>query len=165
MKPEFYLNITTKLSKKPKLSNAIVRITKAITYFIYAFYPAFLAVLFFTKSPLLLKSILVPFVSFVVLSVARHYINAPRPYEKIEGLVPLYNKKTVGKSFPSRHTFSGFVIGTVALFFNLHIGAEVLVLSLVLAVCRILCGVHYLRDTIVGALFGIASGLIGMLLF
>ncbi len=165
MKPEFYLNITTKLSKKPKLSNAIVRITKAITYFIYAFYPAFLAVLFFTRSPLLLKSILVPFVSFVILSVARHYINAPRPYEKIEGLAPLYNKKTVGKSFPSRHTFSGFIIGTVVTFFSVPIGVAVLIISTLLAVSRVLCGVHFVRDTIVGALFGIASGLIGMLAF
>ena len=142
-----------------------MRITKAITYFIYVFYPAFLAVLFFTKSPLLLKSILVPFVSFVILSVARHYINAPRPYEKIEGLAPLYNKKTVGKSFPSRHTFSGFIIGTVATFFSVPIGVAVLIISTLLAVSRVLCGVHFVRDVIVGAAVGIGFGLIGMLAF
>lgn len=165
MKAEFYLKVTKSLSEKTTLAKAIVDMSRAITLFIYAFYPCFLAAVFILCRESFLKTLLVPFVSFMVLSVARYFINAPRPYEKIEGLEPLYEKKTAGKSFPSRHTFSGFVIGTVALFFNTSFGGFLLLLSLILAVFRVLCGVHFVRDVIVGALFGIVSGVFGMMLF
>lgn len=165
MRAEFYLNITEKLSKNQNLYRAVIGFNKAVTVLIYVFYPVFLGYLLITKNALLLKSILVPAISFLILSVVRYYINAPRPYEKIEGLKPLYNKKTLGKSFPSRHTFSGFIIGTVALFFNVYIGAVVLLLSGLLAICRVLCGVHFMRDVVCGALVGVVFGVVGMMLF
>ena len=164
MKQEFYLNTTQKISKNENLCSAIVGFSKAVTVLIYAFYPCLLGFLLLTKSELLLKIFFVPAVSFAILSVVRYFLNLPRPYEKIEGLVPLYNKKTVGKSFPSRHTFSGFIIGTVTLFVNVYVGVFVLILSALLAVCRVLSGVHFIRDVVVGALVGVGFGAFGMLL-
>lgn len=165
MKAESYIKVTKSLAKNEKISKSIVLINKAATLIIYIFYIAFLGFLALSKDPIFLKTLLVPAISFVVLSVARYYINAPRPYEKIEGLEPLYNKKTVGKSFPSRHTFSGFIIGTVATFFSVPLGAAVLIISALLAVSRVLCGVHFVRDVIAGAVVGIGFGLIGMIAF
>ena len=165
VKAESYIKVTKALAKNKKLSAAVVLINKAATLIIYVFYIAFLGFLALSKDPILLKILLVPASSFVVLSIARYCINAPRPYEKIERLTPLYNKKTLGKSFPSRHTFSGFIIGTVAIFFSVPLGVAVLIISTLLAVSRVLCGVHFVRDVIVGAAVGIGFGLIGMLLF
>ena len=45
----------------------------------------------------------------MVVSVSRKIINEPRPYEKY-GVPPVLDKDTSGKSFPSRHVFSVFVI-------------------------------------------------------
>ena len=49
-------------------------------------------------------------VPFIAVTLLRRLINAKRPYE----LLPFYEtppKNKIGKSFPSRHVFSIFVIG------------------------------------------------------
>ncbi len=164
MKYEFYLKTTQKISKNTNLCRAIVGFNKTVTVLIYMFYPCLLGFLLYSQSQLFWKVFIVPAVSFVILSAVRYLLNFARPYEIIEGLQPLYNKKTVGKSFPSRHTFSGFIIGTVTLFVNVYVGALILILSGLLAICRVLSGVHFIRDVVVGALIGIVFGTLGMLL-
>ncbi len=115
---------------------------------------------------LALRFLTAAFVPFLLVSVLRYVINSERPYEfyhfKENGLpVP---KKKLGKSFPSRHVFSAFLIGTLLLPNAAFAGAVVLILGLLLAVSRVLLGIHFIRDTAVGALLGIVSGLIGMLI-
>ena len=58
----------------------------------------------------------VPAVSFLLVSAFRKHYNAKRPYE-LYGFVPLIKKETKGKSFPSRHVFSIFVIGSSVIWF------------------------------------------------
>ena len=66
-------------------------------------------------------------VPFILVSVFRRVLNAPRPYE----LLPFYNneapKKKKGRSMPSRHVFSAFVIGTTLAFVNPFMGIAVFV--------------------------------------
>ena len=57
----------------------------------------------------------IPGISFVAVSIFRKCYNAKRPYE-IYDFKPLIPKDTIGKSFPSRHVFSIFVIGTTLLY-------------------------------------------------
>ena len=65
---------------------------------------------------------------FVGLSVVRKIINAPRPYEKFD-MPPVLEKDTKGKSFPSRHVFSVFIIA-MTIFYE-QSGAGVLLESIV----------------------------------
>lgn len=99
-------------------------------------------------------------VSFVGLSVVRKIINAPRPYEKFD-MSPVLEKDTKGKSFPSRHVFSVFIIA-MTIFYE-HSGAGVLlgIIGLLLGIVRVLVGVHEPKDIIVGALAGIVCGIVG----
>ncbi len=53
--------------------------------------------------------VIVPFLGFVTLTIVRRIINRPRPYE-VDGIPPLIEKDTSGKSFPSRHVFSAYMI-------------------------------------------------------
>lgn len=161
MKPQFYIDTVNRM-RNGKLGSAIVSIGKAATAFVYIFYPLMLFVLAAVKSPNLLKAIIVPAVSFVLVSLLRYFLNFPRPYEKIEGLTPLYEKKTKGKSFPSRHTFSAFCIATTTLYFNENLGLFVFLVAAILGVCRVLSGVHYIRDVVVGAIIGALLGAVGM---
>ena len=48
-------------------------------------------------------------VAFAAVTLFRKAVNAPRPYETL-GIDPLIEKDTAGRSFPSRHTFSLFMI-------------------------------------------------------
>lgn len=112
--------------------------------------------------PLLSKAILVPAVSFIAVSLLRALINAPRPYEAF-ALPPVIAKDTKGKSFPSRHAFSIFVIGVTFLAACPLplVGWLILALGVCLAVVRVLAGVHFPRDVAAGALLGIACGCLG----
>ena len=100
---------------------------------------------------------------YVAVTVARHIINAKRPYEVYDFYdVPPKDKK--GHSFPSRHSYSAFVISVLSYLLGLPICIGVSILSVGVAVCRALSGMHFVRDVLVGALVGIAFGGAGLAL-
>lgn len=108
--------------------------------------------------------ILVPAVSFVAVSVFRSVYNAKRPYE-IYDFKPLIPKDTKGKSFPSRHVFSIFVIGSSVCWFYPLAGGLVCLMGCILAVIRVAAGVHFPKDVIAGAVIGIVCGyLVGLII-
>lgn len=179
MKKETYVAMLAALRAHGSLAQALVICNKAITYAIYVAYPVALAFLFVSEgwadAPLrgtlpsgpthLIQAFMVPFLSFIALTVARKAINAPRPYE-VFGVAPLIPKDKEGSSFPSRHAFSIFVIATtflVALPTPLP-GALAMGLGMLLAIIRVLCGVHFPRDVIAGGLLGILAGAVELLL-
>lgn len=99
----------------------------------------------------------VPALSFVLVSLFRRRVNAKRPYE-LYGFAPLIPKDTVGKSFPSRHVFSIFVIATTVFFLQQGIGILLWAAGVCLAVIRVAAGVHFPRDVAAGAVIGILCG-------
>jgi membrane-associated phospholipid phosphatase len=102
-------------------------------------------------------------VPFVIVSLMRRIINMPRPYE-VYDFYDKPPKNKCGRSFPSRHVFSAFVIGTSICFYNLFVGMLLCSLGVILCICRVLLGIHFIKDTVAGALIGIAGGVIGMLI-
>ena len=110
-------------------------------------------------------------IPFVVVSVARFFINAERPYEyfdferfKFAPFDKMRESRRPGKSFPSRHVFSAFLIGTLAMTCSIPVGISVLVLGAFIAVVRVMLGIHFVRDVLVGGIVGILSGLVGMMI-
>lgn len=103
-------------------------------------------------------------IPFVAVSVIRRLINAPRPYE----LYDFYEAKPKdkrGSSFPSRHVFSAFLIATLSAEMSIYICIALLTVGVVLAVSRVLLGIHFIRDAVAGAAVGILSGILGILIF
>ena len=101
-------------------------------------------------------------IPFVIVSLLRKYIGAPRPYE----IYDFYEKKpkdSEKNSFPSRHAFSIFASGTLTVFIYPVFGAVLLVLGVAMCVCRVILGYHFVRDVLTGGLIGIVSSLIGMI--
>lgn len=96
-------------------------------------------------------------VGFVAVSFFRRRFNAPRPYECC-AIAPLIARDGAGKSFPSRHTFSAFAIAASWFVASVPVAVVLLVAAGVLAVCRVLGGVHFPRDVVAGALIGSATG-------
>lgn len=128
---------------------------------VYAFFVRLVSLI---ETPIeILKILVITGVPFVVVSVMRKIINAPRPYELLE----FYEKKPKGKagqSFPSRHVFSVFVIATVFFAWEPIIAAGLILAGVLLAFLRVALGIHFVRDVIAGALIGIASGSVGLLI-
>lgn len=99
-------------------------------------------------------------VPLVGLSAARKLLDAPRPYE-VYGLQPLMPRESPGKSFPSRHVFSIFVIAGCYLYLLPGEGAALLLLGVILAAIRVLAGLHFEKDVIAGAVIGLVSAVVG----
>ena len=157
MTKEQYIKITEPLRSNQERAKRVTSLNHMLTALVFCVYPLYLFMLFTDKNPWLWRAILVPAVSFVGLSVVRKIINAPRPYD----MPPVLEKDTKGKSFPSRHVFSVFIIA-MTIFYE-HSGAGVLlgIIGLLLGIVRVLVGVHEPKDIIVGALAGIVCGIVG----
>lgn len=102
---------------------------------------------------------------FVIVTLLRRRFNAKRPYEiyDLSSLPGFVEKRKSGRSFPSRHVFSAFVIGTTLSFTVPPVGIVLCVFGVGLGACRVLLGIHFIRDVIAGALIGIVSGIVGTL--
>ena len=162
MQERAYKNMLSFMLRHKIFKNIAIILGKTITISVYVFYPLFLAYLYSIKSPESFKITIIPLVSFIILSVVRYFLNFPRPYEKYD-IKPLYNKKTKGKSCPSRHTFSAFVIGFCVMYVSLPLGALIVGLAAILAVSRVLCGIHFIRDVVWGFAAAVLSALTGLL--
>ena len=103
--------------------------------------------------------ILVPASGFVLLTLIRKWINQPRPYEAW-GIIPLLDKDSAGNSMPSRHVFSATIISMACFHANLPVGLVLLVLSAFLGLVRVLGGVHYPKDVLVGYVCGLLWGIL-----
>ena len=152
MTKEQYIKITEPLRSNQERAKRVTSLNHMLTALVFCVYPLYLFMLFTDKNPWLWRAILVPAVSFVGLSVVR----------KIKfDMPPVLEKDTKGKSFPSRHVFSVFIIA-MTIFYE-HPGAGVLlgIIGLLLGIVRVLVGVHEPKDIIVGAMAGIVCGIVG----
>ena len=102
-------------------------------------------------------------VGFVMVTLLRHFIDAPRPYE-LYSFYEVKPKEKSGKSFPSRHAYSAFAISTLAFSVSPLIATVFLFLAAIMCVCRVLLGIHFIRDVAAGALIGAVAGIIGLIL-
>ena len=101
----------------------------------------------------------VPASGFVILSFLRKKINAPRPYEVWE-IVPLLDRDSPGQSMPSRHVFSATIISMACLHASLSVGFILLILSAILGLVRVVGGVHFPKDVVVGYMCALVWGVI-----
>ncbi|MER2063374.1 MAG: phosphatase PAP2 family protein [Alkalibacterium sp.] len=134
-----------------------------ITYLVYTVYPIVLILLVYNRDPRIWRVLLAPSISFVLVSIFRKTVNAPRPYE-VNGKEPIIKKDTKGKSFPSRHVFSVFVIASTLYFISAPLGLLLIFMGILLAILRVIGGVHFPRDVIAGAIVGLLSGFLGFYL-
>lgn len=161
MTKEEYIKLTKPFRDNPKMAWRLHMLNKFCTGIMYILYPCFLVYLSRYKSEKILQAVLVPGISFLLLSVGRYAVNRKRPYEAFE-MLPVIPKSTKGKSFPSRHVFSSMIIAmTILIFFPWKwVGISLLLITIVEAVIRVLSGVHYVSDVVVGFLIGLLVALV-----
>lgn len=150
--------------RTPLRRKALIHANRGITAAVYIIYLAACLQLLMQRDARLFGVVLIPAIPFVLLSIWRSHFNAPRPYE-VWNILPLIPKDTQGKSFPSRHVFSAFVIAVVLTPVCLPAALTVLGCGLILMPLRVIGGVHFSRDVLAGALTGLLSGGIGVWLW
>ena len=147
------------VKRRPILKKTILILNQLITTITYIMYPLMIIELYLDDNPIIYVFVILPLVMFLLVSIFRNFYDAKRPYEIYE-YEPIIDKKSLGRSFPSRHVFSIFVIAMSFFNINEYMGVLFLIMGMVLAVCRVLGGVHFPKDVIVGALLGIVPWLI-----
>ena len=156
---EWYQNISSRLTSHPPLLFLLRSFNRLMTVTIPLVY---LALLVTTYLQLGLSQqvgiyLFIPASGFVILSLFRKKINHPRPYETWD-IRPLLDKDSSGQSMPSRHVFSATIISMAYFHAWTLIGMILLICSGVLALVRVLGGVHYPKDVLVGYACGLVWG-------
>lgn len=131
---------------------------------VYLLYAGLVVLMMLRGNSLLWPLLVVPAVVFVLGTALRRAINRPRPYETL-GFAPLFPKDTKGQSLPSRHCFSAACIAVAAIPVSPAAAAVLAGLAVVIALTRVLCGVHYISDVLVGLVFGAAASRLGLILY
>ena len=122
-------------------------------------------ILFDEKNKGLARFVAVTAISFILVSIVRRFINSERPYTMYD-FKPIIEKNKKGESMPSRHVFSAFIIGMAFLYIGeIPLGIIVFVCGLIIAIVRVISGVHFPKDVIVGALVGVLCGVVGFFTF
>ncbi len=122
------------------------------TKFCNILYPAlylFLIVYLYLNRFLEIKVIVIPLTIYVLLKIIRILVKRKRPYLIFPTLMlPQKNKY----SLPSNHTGASFIISYTFLYFSLSIGFCLILSSTILALCRVLDGLHFPLDIFSGFL-------------
>ena len=163
MTEELYRHISAPFRTEAR-ARALRLVNETLTVLGYVAYPVLLIALALTgRYDLLVRAVSVPGVAFAAVTLFRKAVNVPRPYEALD-IDPLIEKDAAGRSFPSRHAFSLFMIAVTWLVAQPAVGAALVACAIVLAAVRVIGGVHYPRDVVAGALAAAAAGLIGYVL-
>lgn len=160
----FYQRLTDPFRCRSRIVKGMAYFNRGMTVFMPLVYGLVLIAALLTEGwKGLLAFFFLPAIGFGLLSAIRKRLNQARPYEKWS-IQPLLAKDTSGKSMPSRHVFSATVISMCLLYFFWLPGLICLLLSAGLAAVRVIGGVHYPKDVLVGYLCGICWGALLFLL-
>ena len=158
---EWYDHIAGKIKNEPFLLSLLRTFNRFMTVVMPIVYLTLLATTYFQEGlgKQVLIYVFIPASGFVILSFLRKKINAPRPYEEWD-IKPLLDRDSPGQSMPSRHVFSATIISMACLHASLTMGMICLILSAFLGLVRVLGGVHYPKDVVVGYMCGLVWGVI-----
>ena len=158
---EWYGHVASNIKNKPFLLSLLRTFNRFMTAVMPMIYLTLLATTYFQEG--LGKQVgiylFIPASGFVILSFLRKKINTPRPYEEWT-VKPLLDRDSPGQSMPSRHVFSATIISMACLHASLSVGVILLVLSALLGLVRVLGGVHFPKDVVVGYICGLVWGVL-----
>lgn len=142
----FYKN-TLSFIRNHHLDKLIVLISRISPYLTFIIYTCVLVYLFINYQEMLFITIIKPLSAFLFVTIIRKLYNRPRPCITMN-IEPLVEHKA-GESFPSRHTVSAFSIALAIIPVHMYLGYTALIIAIIVALTRILCGLHHISDVIV----------------
>lgn len=152
------------LNARPAAKAALRAVSAGSVAAVYAVYIGLLGWLAWRRQVLFWGVVCVPAAAFLLGTALRAAIDRPRPYEAL-GFAPLFPKNTRGQSMPSRHCFCAAAIAVAAGAVSAPLGTGMAALAGLIAISRVLCGVHWPGDVLAGLAFGAVVGVAGFAAF
>lgn len=163
MTKEFYDRIAKPYREHPALLNILKLLNYGIVAITFVSYAILLIWKLYADQETFLRVFLTPGISFFVVEILRRVIPAKRPYEALD-ISPLIPKNKSMNSFPSRHTYSIYVIAMCFFRCFYPVGIFLSALGVIMAYVRVVGGMHFPRDVLAGAAIGVLSGFVGLYL-
>lgn len=157
MHSEFYEKIMRPFRTHPQYVSVLNLFNRFLTLAGFLLYPVLLGWTAVLEDKRFFAFLFVPAFFFLAMSRIRKILNSPRPYE-VYDMEPLIARDGGGQSFPSRHVFSIFLIGTLWCGVLLPVGILLLLCGVLLALIRVVAGVHFPKDVLWGAALGLLCG-------
>ena len=156
MNRERYLKLLAWAKEKPIREKIICGLTKWIPIVLALLYVLSLLFCCILYRAALIRLFIRPLLCFLFVTMLRNLIKAPRPYDVLD-YVPLCGYHPgKNRSFPSRHTASAVILALeINIIWGGIIGTFCICLSLVMGVCRILCGNHFIKDVLAGVVIAL----------
>lgn len=156
----WYEKWLSRLGSRQQLAKRLQFGNRWLTGLMYLLYPILLVSLWLSGQwSAVSRSFWIPATGFCLVSLWRRWSNQPRPYEMWE-IKPLLTRDGSGCSMPSRHVFSATIIGMAVCSVHAWLGLICLLVAVLLGLIRILGGLHYVKDVVVGFTLGILWGIL-----
>ena len=160
--PDWYKQISASFRGEASIA-AINMFDRMLVFAIAIAYAVMLIILIASADLRFIKAILVPAVTFGLVTYIRARIDAPRPYDLYD-IDPIVVKHTHGLSFPSRHVASAMIIACALAWIHLDWGVLGFIACGVVSFTRIVGGVHFPKDVAAGIIISAICGLIGFVI-
>lgn len=157
MHSEFYEKIMRPFRTHPQYVSVLNLFNRFFTLAGFLLYPILLIWIAVLHDRRFFAFLFIPAFFFLAMSQVRKILNRPRPYE-VYDIDPLIARDGGGQSFPSRHVFSIFLIGMLWCGVLPPVGIVLLLCGILLALIRVVAGVHFPKDVLCGAVLGILCG-------
>ena len=147
MNAEQYRAVIGWFNARPAAKKALRLVSRSAVALVYLLYLGMLAWLAWHRMGQLWPALVVPASAFVVGTLVRKLIDRPRPYTAL-GFTPLFPKDKTA------------IAGT-AWYVLPPLGAVLAVLGVLIAISRVVTGVHYISDVLAGLAFGSVFAVLG----
>lgn len=144
--------------RRNKTCNAVLKFCyNFLPFTVFFSYGVLTVFMLFSDAKAFARITLSPLTVFAVVTIFRKIFNRQRPYEKF-GIPSVFGKDKKGESMPSRHTASAFIIAMSFLYISTPLGIAYLIISVLIMISRVLSGVHFISDVMVGMLISLLYG-------
>ena len=151
MDENFIVKVSHFSNKTEKRRKIISLLGNISPYIIFVLYGVFKPISFDSNynEP---EFFIIPLIVFAVVTVIRKKLNMKRPFELYD--IPRLISHENGEGFPSRHSACCITISFAILTICPEVATVAFLVSAVICVTRVLCGVHFVKDVLAGIVSG-----------
>lgn len=142
--------------RHPLFEQSVVPLMKILTAWFFIIYVVHIYYMMICHDSRIYLFISVPAGVFVLVSILRLLFNRPRPFETM--IIDALVTHEKGKSYPSRHTASAFIIAMAVSSISPLLGVPSLIFAACIGILRVISGIHYPTDVMAGAVISMFIG-------